>query len=133
MAKDVVGGVLGARHSGGDRPLPPVRICQPYIVVKLTRRCLQYISVLNRLDGMDESRRVPPGMTFRNHGLAQMLSRGALHKQQLSGQEVTALVLFFVVLQRKPVASIDVKELACVLLGVCPLDFVAPRLLDPAR
>ena len=48
---------------------------------------------------MNESRRVAPGVTMRNHGLTQILSRRALNKEQLPRQEVTALVFLVVVLQ----------------------------------
>jgi hypothetical protein len=55
------------------------------------------------------------------------------HQHHPTRREVDRLVLLHVILERELEAGLHVKQLADVLLGMGPPEFVAPGLLDALR
>src|SRR5262249_48329777 len=111
-------------------PFPPVPVLEPDDVVKLWRRDLENVGVLEGRHPMDGLRRDVNAFARPHFPRNPFLIDLDLEKQT-ARMKVYRLVLEVVILKAQGMPGPDVNELSDVTLRLGPVQFVPPWLLDP--
>jgi hypothetical protein len=99
----------------------------------MRRGGLHDVTVGDGLHPMNRPWTNPEGLPRQERNLLQGLYGGTGQETHLSGVEKDCFVLHFMILKRKGLASVDMKDFTDILFGLGPDQLIAPGLFDPVR